>query len=532
MPPLAVALLTLLLLTPVMGCAQAGVSYQVPADNPFVGRAGAAPEVYALGLRNPYRFSFDRQTGDLVIGDVGGSLREEIDWIGVAAARGANFGWACREGKIAGPRPDECPVPGAVEPLFDYPTSSPDAVTGGFVVRDPSLTGLVGRYLYADYYTGLIRSLALNFTNPDDRSTGLTVPTLSSFGEDAAGRLYAVSHFGGQVVRLVPGGSPGMLASQQITGPFALPVAIGTHPGDSSRLFVAEQGGKVRLVVNGAVRSTPYLDVAPLGLTVGGERGLLSVVAAPDYASSGKVYVYYTDGGGDIVIDEFTRSASDPERADPSTRRTVLVIEHSSQTNHNGGQLHFGPDGCLWISTGDGGGFLGDQHNNAQNLGTLLGKILRINPNPPGVGGPACAAAARSAAANGPVLDVTAPILSARAPQPQRLLQRGSVVVYVRSKESGSLSADGTLVVGGRKLLLGRLKTAVTAGRRERLRVRLRPRAQRLLARALRSGRHPRVTLRMWATTGRANAPASCDDRSACAVRRFYVAGDAAEPQP
>ena len=149
MPPLAVALLTLLLLTPVMGCAQAGISYQVPADNPFVGRAGAAPEVYAYGLRNPYRFSFDRQTGDLVIGDVGGSLREEIDWIGVAAARGANFGWACREGKIAGPRPDECPVPGAVEPLFDYPTSSPDAVTGGFVVRDPSLTGLVGRYLYA-----------------------------------------------------------------------------------------------------------------------------------------------------------------------------------------------------------------------------------------------------------------------------------------------------------------------------------------------------------------------------------------------
>jgi glucose/arabinose dehydrogenase len=485
---------TLLLLTAVTGCA--GISYQVPADNPFVGRAGASPEVYAYGLRNPYRFSFDRHTSDLLIGDVGGSLREEIDWIGVAAVRGANFGWACREGKVAGPRPDECPVPGAVEPLFDYPTSSPDAVTGGFVVRDPTLTGLVGRYLYADYYTGLIRSLALNFTNPDDRSTGLTVPTLASFGEDAAGRLYAVNHLGGQVVRLVPGGSSGTLAAQQITGSFALPVALGTYPGDSSRLFVAEQGGKVRLVVNGAVRSTPYLDVAPFGLTFGGERGLLSVVAAPDYPSSGKVYVYYTDSGGDVVIDEFTRSASDPDTADPSSRRTVLVIEHSSETNHNGGQMHFGLDGCLWISTGDGGGSLGDQHNNAQNLGTLLGKLLRINPNPPGVGGPACPAAATNPVANSAVAEVTVPILSAGALQVQRVLRRGNVVVDVRGKKSGSFRADATLVVGHRKLLLGRLKTSVTAGRRERLRVRLRPQARRLLERALSSGQHPRVTLR------------------------------------
>ena len=285
-------------------------------------------------------------------------------------------------------------MPGAVEPLFDYRLA---VRCGDRRLRGtgPSLTGLVGRYLYADYYTGLIRSLALNFTNPDDRSAGLTVPTLASFGEDAAGRLYAVSHLGGRVVRLVPGGSSGLLASQQITGQFALLVAVGTYPGDSSRLFVAEQGGKVRW--SSTTRfGRRHLDVAPFGLTFGGERGLLSVgMAAPDYPSSGKVYVYYTDSGGDIVIDEFTRSASDPDTADPSTRRAVLVIEHSSETNHNGGQLHFGPDGCLWITTGDGGGTLGDQHN-AQNLGTLLGKLLRINPNPPGVGGPACPAAAKN----------------------------------------------------------------------------------------------------------------------------------------
>ena len=105
MPYLAAAFLILLLLAaPSTALGQAGVSYQVPADNPFVGTTGAAPEVYALGLRNPFRFSFDRATGDILIGDVGQGAQEEVDWIGAAAARGANFGWACREGTIAGPR--------------------------------------------------------------------------------------------------------------------------------------------------------------------------------------------------------------------------------------------------------------------------------------------------------------------------------------------------------------------------------------------------------------------------------------------
>ena len=514
---LAVALL-ILLLAPATAFAQAGVSYQVPLDNPFVGQAGAAPEVYAYGLRNPYRYSFDRQTGDLLIGDVGGSQREEIDWISAAGARGANFGWACREGKVAGPRSDECPVPGAIEPLFDYPTSSPDAVTGGFVVRDPSLTGLVGRYLYADYYTGLIRSLALDFANPDDKSTGLTVSLLSSFGEDASGRLYAVSNAAsGQVVRLVAGGSPGTLAAQQLTGPFAAPVAIGTYPGDSSRLFVAEQGGKVRLVVADAVRSTPFLDVAPFGLSTGGERGLLSVVAAPDYASSGKIYVYYTDGGGDIRIEEFTRSPGNPETADPSSRRTVLVIEHSSESNHNGGQLHFGADGCLWVTTGDGGG-QNDQHNNAQNVGTLLGKLLRINPNPPGVGGSACAAAAALPSSPVASADVVAPIVSARAPRRQRVQRRGGAVVYVRCNEHCTLDAGGTLLIGRRKLPLRRVRAALVADRRVRLLLRVRPRGRRLLRAALLRGGHPRVVLRLRAVDAAGNRSAVV--RRAVRVRR------------
>jgi glucose/arabinose dehydrogenase len=504
-PYLAAAFLTLLLWAPVAH-AQAGVTYQVPADNPFVGQAGAAPEVYALGLRNPYRFSFDRQTGDLLIGDVGGSQREEIDWIGFAAARGANFGWACREGKVAGPRADECPVPGAIEPLFDYPTSSPDAVTGGFVVRDPSLTGLVGRYLYADYYTGLIRSLALNFPNPDDQSTGATVAALASFGEDEGGGLYAVSNTGNRVFRLMPGATSGTLTTAPLTGSFNGPVAIGTYPGDATRLFVAELGGKVRLVVDGAARPTPFLDVAPFGLSVGGERGLLSVVAAPDYVTSGKVYVYYTDSGGDIRIEEFTRSSANPETADPSSRKTVLVIEHSSESNHNGGQLHFGPDGCLWVTTGDGGG-QNNQHNNAQNVGTLLGKILRLNPNPPGVGGTACGGAAAPPPPAG-TADTTAPTLSVRVPRRQRVLRLRGAVAYVRCSEACSVAAGGTLRIGSRRLLLRRATGSAQPSPRTRLKVRLRRRSARILGRALANGRHPRVRVRLRARDAAANRSA------------------------
>jgi glucose/arabinose dehydrogenase len=356
----------------------AGQAYQIPPDNPFVATAGAAPEVYAYGLRNPWRFSFDRLTGDLLIGDVGGGAREEIDRIGFREARGANFGWPCREGKTSGPvgPPDpRCPspAPAYLEPLFDY---SGSAVTAGFVVRDPALTGLTGRALYADFYQGEIRSLALDPSNPADAATGATVSSLASFGEDAAGRLYAANLDGNAVHRLVSSGV-GALATTPLTGPWDQPIAIASVPGDPQRLLVGERGGRVRLVVNGAAQPGAIAVVpTPPGVSTGGERGLLSVAAAPDFATSGRLFVYYTDLDGDIRLDEFTSGV----------RRSILAIEHSSEGNHNGGQLHFGPDGCLWITTGDGGG-QNDQHNNAQNLSTHLGKILRIDPDPTG---PAC----------------------------------------------------------------------------------------------------------------------------------------------
>jgi glucose/arabinose dehydrogenase len=511
MPYLATAFLILVsLLAPASALAQAGVSYQIPVGNPFAGTPGAAPEVFAVGLRNPYRFSFDRATGDVLIGDVGQGTAEEIDWIAAAAARGANFGWACREGKVAGPRASDtsypCPVTGPVEPLFDYGTAGNDAVTGGFVVHDSSLTGLVGRYLYADFYAGDVRSLALDVSAPDDRSTGLNVPSVSSFGEDAAGRLYAVNLFGDEVLHLIAGTTPGTLDSEQLTGPFDSPIALATYPGDASRLFVGERGGTVRLVENGTARTTPYLDVAPFGLSTDGERGLLSIAAAPNYAATGKLYVYYTEAGGDIRIDEFTRSATAPDTADPSTRRNLLTIEHSSEANHNGGQLQFGPDECLWITTGDGGG-ANDVHNNAQNTGSLLGKLLRINPNPPGMGGTFCPVAGTSAEPP-PTYDLTAPVLSAQAPRRQRVLRNRAAIVYVRCSEHCTLEAGGTLLIGRRRLLLRGVHATLVGDRRTRLALPLRPRQRQLLRRALRRHRHPRVVLRLRASDPAGNRSA------------------------
>jgi glucose/arabinose dehydrogenase len=485
--------------------AQAGLFYQVPPDNPFVGQPGAAPEVYAYGLRNPFRFSFDRQTGDLLIGDVGGGAREEVDWIGAPAARGANFGWACREGTQPGPKNGtaECPAQNAVQPLFDYPTPSPGAVIGGYVVRDPALTGLVGRYLFADHYTGEIHSLQLDPSNPDDQVIGPSLDRIGGFGEDAAGRLYVADLNDGQVLRLVTGGPPGTLATVP-AGDYNAPVAVAPEPGNPDRLIVAEVGGRVML------GGMEFVNVAgfPFGLSVGGERGLLSVVAAPDYPASGKVYLYYTDGAGDIRIDEVRRSSINPNVADPGSRRTLLVIEHSSAGNHNGGTLQFGPDGCLWISTGDGGG-QNDQFNNAQNRATLLGKLLRINPNPPGVGGSACGGGAATGdgqtGGTPPATDTTPPAPAVRVSRRQRVLRLRGAIAYVRCNEPCAVAAGGILRRGRRSYALRRASHAAQTDRRARIKVRLTRRATRALRRALRRERRASVRIGLRARDAAGN---------------------------
>jgi glucose/arabinose dehydrogenase len=177
--------------------------YRSPNSNPFVGESGR-DEIYALGFRNPFRFSFDATNGHLSIGDVGGAAREEIDHETLAAAKGANFGWDCREGDQPGPSPSPaCPVSGFTDPIHTYARLPGGAVIGGYVVRDDSLSGFVGRYLYTDLASGDIRSLNPDAANVDDTSTGLSVSAPSSFGEGRGNKLYVASLGAGAVYRIV-----------------------------------------------------------------------------------------------------------------------------------------------------------------------------------------------------------------------------------------------------------------------------------------------------------------------------------------
>jgi glucose/arabinose dehydrogenase len=177
--------------------------YSIPADNPFTGRPGARPEICDYGLRNPWRFSFDPQTGALVIADVGQSSQEEIDYRRAGQICGNNFGWSAFEGTERF-NPDQS-APGAVAPIFAYGRDRGCSITGGYIVRDPSLPRLNGRYVYGDYCESTLRSLIPSTPRAkDDRGLGVQVESLVSFGEDADRHIYAVS-LDGPVYRLVPG---------------------------------------------------------------------------------------------------------------------------------------------------------------------------------------------------------------------------------------------------------------------------------------------------------------------------------------
>jgi hypothetical protein len=162
---------------------------------------------------------------------------------------------------------------------------------------------------------------------------------------------------------------------QELAGGLSAPVAIANAGDGSGRLFVVEQSGRIRIVRNGGLVTNAFLDIQSKVASVG-ERGLLALAFHPDYATNGRFFVMYTDLGGDLTLSEFHVSG-DPDLAG-ATENILLTIEHSENTNHNGGTLAFGPDGYLYWSTGDGGGG-GDPGENAQDLTELLGKILRLD---------------------------------------------------------------------------------------------------------------------------------------------------------
>jgi glucose/arabinose dehydrogenase len=186
-----------------------GDPYAIPPDNPFASGEGGAPEVYVYGLRNPWRFSFDRATGDLWIGDVGQNAWEEIDRLDAGDAAGANLGWNVTEGAHCFADP-ACDPAEFVLPVAEYPTADGCAVTGGYVYRGTTIPGLFGWYVYADYCSG--RLYAVRSDAPPSLDAAAAPRTLlepglaiASLGQDAAGELYVADAASGTVHRITAG---------------------------------------------------------------------------------------------------------------------------------------------------------------------------------------------------------------------------------------------------------------------------------------------------------------------------------------
>lgn len=190
---------------------------------------------------------------------------------------------------------------------------------------------------------------------------------------------------GGTASSPTPTPTPSTLVLTNVVGGLSRPLGLEKPPGDG-RLFVVEQAGTIRIIKNGALLPGNFLDIQGLVNFDGSEQGLLGMAFHPNYSTNRKFYVNYNRDNGtrQTVIAEFQASSVDPDQADPTSERDLLVVNQPF-TNHKGGQLIFGSDGFLYIGLGDGGGS-GDSLNNGQNLSTLLGKMLRIGVDPPFTG--------------------------------------------------------------------------------------------------------------------------------------------------
>ena len=188
--------------------------YAIPPDNPFVGNGDARPEVWASGLRNPWRFSFDRMTGDLYIGDVGQNAIEEVN-LARWGSKGLNFGWRVYEGISCYNPPTNCPVAGFTPPILQYlhDATGGDSVTGGYVYRGFASAALRGYYIYGDFASSRVWAAT---REGDTWVSYLLLPfgvlsSVSTFGEDESGELYVASYYAGRIFRIEgppPGASP------------------------------------------------------------------------------------------------------------------------------------------------------------------------------------------------------------------------------------------------------------------------------------------------------------------------------------
>ena len=363
-------------------------NYRIPADNPFVGVTSfnGAPvdsnnvrtEFYAVGLRNPWRWSFDRVTGLLWLADVGQGAREEVDII----HKGGNYGWAFREGFTSGPKAPPANPTFLVEPIQDYPRTEGFSVTGGFVYRGSRLPELNGAYIFADYGSGRIWQMRYEVnngvTNITPRAQIATRSGISCFGPDPANGDVLMGLVESDAIhRLVgaPGSYTTAVAFPGLTIPE--PVAIVTPPGETNRIFFVEQSGRISVITD--LRSpsrTVFLDIASR-VRYSGEQGLLGLAFHPGYITNRYFYVFYTGNtNGNQTVDSNTARHDYLSRFEISAGNTnaavanselVLIRQRDEASNHNAGDMHFGADGYLYVSLGDEGA-ANDSFNNSQTI--------------------------------------------------------------------------------------------------------------------------------------------------------------------
>ena len=397
-------------------CGDNASNYKIPTGsggNPFAdGAGGDCDEIWSLGLRNPWRFSFDRATGDLYIGDVGQNIYEEVDFQPAASSGGENWGWDCKEGdnNYSDPSPGvDCD--GVYEdPFFDYAHNPGGhcSVTGGYVYRGSLYPEMVGHYLFADYCSGWFWS-AIETGNrawsvADEGDLGNRITT---FGEGNNGELYVAStnqrspkvsifHIEEDTLQPTASATPSPTTTSTptitptptntptSTPPFEItlvPVVENLteptdlqHAGDAE-LYISQRSGIITQYDPGSRVVTTFLDISTAVEDTGFQQGLLGLAFHPDYTSNGYFYVNYTGIGGGSIVSRFTMTGTLPVAT--GSEHQILTLDQPFIDN-NGGVMAFGPDDYLYIGFGDGGG-VGDPDLRAQDPLDLHGKVLRID---------------------------------------------------------------------------------------------------------------------------------------------------------
>ena len=272
--------------------------YAIPASNPFAGQQrivtqqAARPEIWAYGLRNPWRFSFDRETGDLFIGDVGQNSMEEIDFQPASSVGGQNYGWRRMEGTQCYNPPNNCNDGSLTLPVLTYATGANCAITGGYRYRGAQYPQWNGVYFYGDYCSGLIRAgiqAGANWTEADTHGTSFQI---STFGEDESGELYVADYSGGAVYRIETDHPAPQLSS----------LSPANAPAGSGAFTLTVRGANfvpgAEVTWNGAARPTAFVD----------NSVLQAEIPAGDLARQGAAEVAVNNpppGGGASVSLEF-----------------------------------------------------------------------------------------------------------------------------------------------------------------------------------------------------------------------------------